>query len=268
MLFSLYGVDVGLGKKVTGFLEKIENFRKRRQLLTKSAIFVVQKVKIQYYIMASNFRQWTLAKVNKRFRLLRVAQHLLLDEWLAACFDMSDYDIHFLGKMQKHLANNIFSWNEQELSLHFIGPILSWVDFTTDYSNIFEERAFEAEIDGETISGAPDAIIASGKDEPEQPYFCLQEYKKETDPNGDPYGQCIVAMLAAQSLNENQLPIYGVIVVGENWRFVVLKGSEYAISSPYSATTNEVYDIYHKLVWLKNYVIAQVSSNHAQIDAM
>lgn len=257
-------VDVGLGRKVTGFLEKIENFQKRREFLAKIAIFVIQKIKIQYNIMASNFRQWTLAKVNKRFRLLRIDNSDLLEEWLAARFDMSDYDTHFLEKMRKHLSRNIFSWNEQELSLHFIGPILSWVDFTTDYSNIFEERAFEAEIDGETLSGAPDAIIASGKDEPERPYFCLQEYKKETDPNGDPYGQCIVAMLAAQSLNENQLPIYGVIVVGENWRFVVLKGSEYAISSPFSATTDEVYDIYHKLVWLKNYVIAQVSSNYAK----
>ncbi len=208
--------------------------------------------------MASNFRSWTMPKLNKRFKLERVLELSVLNEWLSFRSELSDLDNAFLQKMRDILLDNVFSWNEIELSLQFIGPILTWVRYTTRYTNLFDKRPITAIIDGEELSGSPDAIIAWGKEEPETPYFCLQEFKKENDPSGDPIGQCVSAMLVAQALNADKLPIYGIYIVGQNWYFVVLEGNKYAISSPLAATSDEIYDIYQKLLWLKEKIAERI----------
>lgn len=200
----------------------------------------------------SNFRNWNLAKLNKRFHLERQMQMSLLDEWLKAVYDISETDNYFLHRIQENLSENLFNWNEQELSTGFIGPMLAWVKFTDKHSNLFEERPFSGIVDGEELSGEPDAMIAWGRDEPEKPFFCFKEYKKEIDPSGDPVGQCLAAMLAAQAVNEHRYPVYGIYVAGQNWHFMVLKDRQYAVSPPYSATTEKIQEIYQKLLWLKD----------------
>jgi hypothetical protein len=72
------------------------------------------------------------------------------------------------------------------------------------------------------LFGKPDEMIASGYREPEAPFFCFQEYKRETDPNGDPIGQLLAAMLVGQALNPPKQPMYGCYVIGCDWYFVTL----------------------------------------------
>lgn len=218
--------------------------------------------------MASNFRSWTMPKLNKRFKLERVLELPLLNEWVDYQIALSELDRSFLAKMQDILRDNVFAWNEIELSIQFIGPLLTWVRYTTRYTNLFDERPINALVDGEELSGAPDAIIAWGKDEPETPYFCLQEFKKENDPSGDPIGQCVSAMLAAQALNADKFPIYGIYIVGQNWHFVVLEGKQYAISSPFAATTDEIYSIYQKLLWLKDKILERITFELSKIESI
>lgn len=50
-------------------------------------------------------------------------------------------------------------------------------------------------------------------------------------------GQLLIAMVAAQYLNEDNLPIYGIYVNGRNWFLVVLDGQNYAVSNPFMATS-------------------------------
>ena len=45
---------------------------------------------------------------------------------------------------------------------------------------------------------------------------------QQFDPNGDPAGQTLAAMLVAQVLNQHQQTIYGAYVVGSDWNFMVL----------------------------------------------
>jgi len=49
------------------------------------------------------------------------------------------------------------------------------------------------------LLGRPDMMIASGIDLPQESYFCIQEYKQQTDPNGNPQtqllGQCLFRKL-------------------------------------------------------------------------
>ena len=206
----------------------------------------------------SNFRDWTLAKLEKRFHLRSKRGLTSLQTWLDSEENISDFEQSVLAYLRNHLVDNVLSWNEQELSMHAIGPIFTLVNFTTDNSNLFELRELSGVVDSEDMLGKPDGMIASGKREPDLPYFCFHEYKKESDPNGDPSGQCLAAMLVAQSKNENNMPIYGVTIVGENWRFLVLEEKNYDISSSYSAGSKDIYDIFRILKHLKRIVAGRV----------
>lgn len=206
----------------------------------------------------SNFRDWKLTQLLKQFQISRVRENTALVEWLNGEEYITDFEKAVLDYLRNHLLDNILCWNEQELSMHAIGPIFTWVNFTTKKSNLFEERELSGVVDGEEMSGKPDGMIASGLGEPEVPYFCFHEYKKDTDPNGDPTAQCLAAMLVAQSKNEENKPIYGVTISGENWRFLVLEGRNYDISSSYSAGSKDIYDIFRILKRLKRIVAERV----------
>ena len=94
------------------------------------------------------------------------------------------------------------------------------------------------------LAGEVDFVVANGLRVPEQPYFFIHEHKKDANSDGDPLGQVMIAMVAAQMLNQGEHPIYGAYIVGRYWNFVVLDGKEYAVSPGYDATKNEISDIF------------------------
>jgi hypothetical protein len=63
-------------------------------------------------------------------------------------------------------------------------------------------------------------------------------------------------MLAAQAINQDQQPIYGVYVIGRLWYFAILHGREYAISLPFDSTKAELWDIMRLMKGL-NLLIAE-----------
>lgn len=199
----------------------------------------------------SNFSEWTLAALERRFELRQVKMLPALADWIAADEPVSDWEKSVLTFLQTSLQENVFGWNEREIALHFIGPVFTLIHFKTDRTNLFAEREFSAVVDGEELRGKPDGFIATGDKEPESPYFCFQEYKKNVDPNGDPYGQCLAAMLAAQAINHNRFPIYGIVVVGKNWDFMVVDHKNYAIFGSLNAVDDEIVKIYKMLLSLK-----------------
>jgi hypothetical protein len=209
----------------------------------------------------STFSQWNLAKLDKRFNLHQVSDHPVLDAWLTATTGPpSAFEQQVIVELRESLSDNVLHWNEQELSLNFIGPLLKFVNFNNQQFNLFAGRYISGTVDGEELAGKPDGLIASGWREPELPYFCLQEYKPEKDPEGDPVGQCLVAMLVGQSLNQDNKPIYGCYVLGRNWFFMVLQQQQYAISNSYVATKDEIFDIFRILRVLKEYIKQRVAN--------
>jgi hypothetical protein len=70
---------------------------------------------------------------------------------------------------------------------------------------------------------------------PEHPYFFLQEFKKEKKEGNDPEAQMLQAMIIAQSLNQNDHPVYGGYLIGSRWRFSTLIGKEYCVSRHFDA---------------------------------
>ena len=131
-------------------------------------------------------------------------------------------------------------------------PYLRWLIFLLKKFNHYSQRYLQGQVGDYQLYGKPDGIVSAGRREPETPYFAFQEYKKELDPNGDPAGQALAAMLVGQSLNDDfSKPIYGCYVNGRDWYFMVLLGTEYSISQDFSATTNDIFKIFSTLKALK-----------------
>ncbi|MEM9849240.1 MAG: hypothetical protein AAF847_15250 [Bacteroidota bacterium] len=201
----------------------------------------------------------TLAYLEDTFGLEPNLQLDILDDWLNLTASITEMEQFQLHQLQKSLALNVFHWNEQELSLNFIDPIFSAVQFTTKKSNFFAQRHLSGIINETELYGKTDGLVASGFRSPKKPYFSFHEFKKEVDSNGDPAGQNLAAMLVGQSLNDQQHPIYGCFVNGQNWYFMALKGKQYAISNPYfSATEQGIFDIFRILKGLREMVVGWV----------
>jgi hypothetical protein len=214
-----------------------------------------------------DFNACDLDFLEKTFELTPVVNSPELAEWLNSALDLNEGERYEANELREQVQLNVLHWNEQELSLHCIGPIFSIPKFTiVRKMNLFAQRYIDGIVpDHEgnpvALSGRPDGILASGFRSPEKPFFCFQEYKKEKDPNGDPAGQCLAAMLVGQSLNDNaNTVVYGCYVVGQNWQFMTLTGRQYAISPAFSAQTDEIYFIIGVLKRLKEIVAARIGA--------
>jgi hypothetical protein len=142
-----------------------------------------------------NFRECTLDIVESQFGLRRASRLQSLDTWLASKIDVPTQILSILKMFVENLELNVEHWNEQDLSLHFIGPLFSLVSFTEPYRfNLFAQSQLEGVIGDYCLSGCVDELVASGYRTPKLPFFAFSEYKKETNPDGDPAGQALAAM--------------------------------------------------------------------------
>ncbi|MEY4903269.1 MAG: hypothetical protein RLZZ292_1084 [Bacteroidota bacterium] len=203
------------------------------------------------------FRECTMTKLDDLFGLKQMDTSLALSNWLSMPYELTELERNLLLQLQIKFNKNHIHWNEYELVSHFIVPVFSFVNFTTDYFNDFGERSISAKINNIELSGKPDGIIATGFREPKIPFFCFTEYKPETDPYGEPYGQCLAAMLVGQELNVPKRPIYGCVVKGADWNFMILEDKNYVISKRYVADDDKLFDIFRILKCLKQLLLAQ-----------
>jgi hypothetical protein len=210
-------------------------------------------------IQKSNFRDWTLDKIDDAFNTKQVWQMNALDELLAFEYTPNEMELWFLKELQSVYQLGGDDWNEVELENKFISPLIVLTKLNDERYSYFLERELQVVIDNYDLSGKVDGMIATGYRNPKSPFFCLKEYKRQTDPNGDPRGQAMIAMLAAQALNNNDNPVYGCYVIGRSWNFMVLVGKEYAISNVYTCTTDELLDIFRILKGLKSIIEKKLS---------
>lgn len=95
-------------------------------------------------------------------------------------------------------------------------------------------------------------MIALGKT---KPFFFLHEYKPEKGTDADPFGQLLIAMLAAQANHEkSDTPLYGCYVLGRNWFLVTLEGQKYAVSLAHDSTQDDISQIVKILKRAKKYI--------------
>lgn len=186
----------------------------------------------------------TRQKLYDLFNVSETSYSQELEDWLTNLEELTDQERNITKFYQNRLLKNISDWNEHELSMGFIGPIINIVDFKVRYKlNFFAQRPLSAIIGDYELIGKPDGIIAGGGSEPKKPYFSFHKYKKDVNSSGDPAGQNLAAMLVGQQQNDGKEVIYGCYVVGRNWYFMVLKDKEFVVSRDYSATHDDIFNI-------------------------
>jgi len=214
----------------------------------------LQKGTIKAQIMKS-FESWTFEDVELTFSIKRIENHPLLMAWISTPCEISEIEKNIIKHHSNRLRRSVEAWNEDELKMLFIGPLISVVDFDTEKYKAFTQRSLTLKTDKEEASGLVDLMIATGKARPREPFFFLHEYKPHhPSKKNDPLGQLLIAMVAAQTKNTIPHSVYGVLVEGRFWYFVVLHNNEYSVSNAYNATDNNVFQIYAILCKVKDYI--------------
>jgi hypothetical protein len=184
------------------------------------------------------------ADLIKMFRLTRLVKIQTQDmqEWLsaeAAVFTALEQGI--FDKVYNDAIDKIAGWSEEDLKMKFICYILllGHLEDNGRFLTYFE-KTISATIDGYYLNTKSDFMVATGiLDKPEKPYFHFQEYKPHKKPTGDSMAQLLEAMLIAQHENKNEKPIYGCEIIGERWRFIILKDKSYCISKAFDCTERD-----------------------------
>jgi hypothetical protein len=184
-------------------------------------------------------RNWNESELADTFNLTSLLDiSPLLKDWLnIEPITQIEQEAYF-DKLHLRLRKNFAYWNEQELELFFIAPLIStFVDYDSPHFLVYSEREISATVEGVFLKTEADLLLAKGKGEVlKVPYFCFHEYKRTKKASSDPVAQVLEAMLIAQEMNKNGKPIYGAYVIGKDWYFMILEGKEYCISKSYEAT--------------------------------
>jgi hypothetical protein len=188
-------------------------------------------------------KHYTEAELVILFNLDKQKKHnKALQNWIdAPKITLTHAEQGLFDDILQNIENNLEAWNEEDLKMNFISFVLKLANFMSNhYMRTYFEKTVEAMVENTFLKVKTDFMIAKGVlDLPQKPYFHFQEYKPEKKPTGDSMAQLLECFLIAQTINNNQKPIYGVEVNGSLWRFVLMQGREYAISQPYIATKKE-----------------------------
>ena len=192
-----------------------------------------------------SFEKWKAQEVENEFGLKRKSMDAtFLTSFLSNIPSISKDEKEKIDLLQSQLRIMVEAWNEYDMSILFIGPIFNIIQSTHRVYRTFFNHSLKTVINSKEIAGRVDGMLAKGWQIPEKPLFFMQEYKSESGPNGDPLGQLLVEMVAAQALNnEPEQALYGCYIIGRNWFFIVLEGKNYAVSDAYVATQTDIYDI-------------------------
>ena len=196
--------------------------------------------------------KWTEGLVIKTFGIKRVYDGFpILDSWMTVDNDLTDTDISMLEYRRRQLERNVNGWNEETLKMKFIAFIIDMAQYDTDIFQGFFETEMSGILQGRSIKVITDFMVARYiADLVEQPFFYFHEYKPKKK-STDPIAQVLLAMLLAQDKNKDDKPIYGCVVIGELWHFIVLHQNEFAMDKGLTAT--DVHDLQQILLILRKF---------------
>ena len=210
-----------------------------------------------------SFKFWKTQEVEETFGIEQVQEMEALNNWLQAKCEISEREKGTIESLRKELKLNATFWNEAELKMGFLAPLLRLINYSTKQYKPFFERTLVVRKEEEQASGKVDFVVAQGKQIPRTAFFCIHEYKPEQGSSNDVVGQLLMGMLAAQAENEKKriaIPIYGAYFIGRFFFFVLLKNKTYAISDAYVATQADIYDIFcilRKVKWYINRILEE-----------
>jgi hypothetical protein len=211
------------------------------------------------------FEKWKTEEVRMTFGIQFVENNALMDDWCATSFPEEAKHQERIEELRIRLKRFANFWSEEDIKVFFIIPIIDIVNFYV----FGKYRAFmEATITAQTqdakgnpceLRGRVEFVVATGEQDPQTPFFFVNEYKPQIKAVSDPQGQLLIAMLAAQAKNNGKnLPIYGLYNIGQLWFFLILQGNEYVSSKAFDATDAE--DL-KQIINMLRYVKAHIERN-------
>lgn len=189
-------------------------------------------------MITKDFEQWLAEEVEMTFDLVSVDEEEFqpLQDWILHQNLDSELPAP-VQRLQKLPKENVSVWNEEELKIMFIGPLLIEADFNNyPHYKVFSQRKVRLKTNHVDSSGKVEWMVAQGRQIPRNPFFFLHEYKSEKASGNDPLGQLLIAMIYAQQENVDDMPLYGAYILGRFWFFVLLEGKQYSVSPAYDAT--------------------------------
>ena len=189
------------------------------------------------------FERWEYQTINELFGFRRLYDESMpvLDEWLAAVHTPTSAISEMIEELRAELLVRADAWNEDELKMLFIAPLLAFALGRSKHYKIFTQRPLSIQFPDLNIeaSGRVELILARGEQHPRQPFFFFHEYKQERKRDNDPLGQILIAMIAAREENQEKFPLFGCFVTGRLWYFVILDDNKYNVSMAYDSTQKD-----------------------------
>lgn len=184
--------------------------------------------------------------------------------WFNNDINLSSVTIDFLQGLIEQNRELIDDYNEEDLKIYLISPLLNQINFILKDQEIrgFYELPMRYSTDQFILNGTVDFVISKGLFRSKKPYFFIQEFKRSEE-YGNPRPQLLAELISAIELN-NWTHIKGAYVIGGNWHFVILEKLkttkyQYFISENFDATKiNDLKLIYKNLVFIKNEIINEV----------
>jgi len=145
----------------------------------------------------------------------------IFEEWFNFNYSLSIDEENFLIELIDKHRDILSSYIEEELKMEFIAFLLGKIRFRTKNKRGFYDRPLKAVINNVPFNGKTDFMVASGIEEPQKPYFFIQEFKREEKAT-HPKNQLLAELLAAIELNKTNL-IRGAYILGRYWHFMILE---------------------------------------------
>jgi hypothetical protein len=194
-------------------------------------------------VYPSDFSKWKTDMIRRAFGVNDVKSLKSMTDWMSYPAPMlGDDDLSSIQLALSQFGNRARFVSESDIKMKLLGPAINASRFDNKNFSTFGEIYIKTELttlDGTKlkVSGRPDLVVALGEIEASLPYFCMQEYKRQTGANSDPQGQVLIEMLAARQVNLNKgndlKVIYGAFTLGREINFVTLEGREYTLSKTY-----------------------------------
>jgi hypothetical protein len=194
-------------------------------------------------IYPTDFSKWKTDMVRRAFGLNHVKQLSSLSDWMNYTPPpLTGRDLTSLQLALEQFGERARFVSESDIKMKLLGPAINASGFDNKEFSTFGEVPIRTELtatDGTKlkVSGRPDLVVALGEIEPSLPYFCLQEYKRQSGSKSDPQGQVLIEMLAAKQVNLNEgndlKVIYGAFTLGRELNFLTLENKQYALSKTY-----------------------------------
>jgi len=238
-------------------LKEIEELRKEVNIL---------KGLDENQIPTYRYSQIRDTELKKLFEIEKKLSLKIFDKWFNNDIYLTEEIVNYLQQLIEQNSNLIEDYNEEDLKVYLISPLLNKIKFFNRDKEIrgFYELPMSYATDQFILKGNVDFVVSEGLVESKKPYFFIQEFKRHEE-YGNPRPQLLAELITAVELNDWKF-IKGAYIVGAHWHFVILEKLEhhkyqYFISQNFDSTKIEdLKAIYKNLLFVKNEILAMVDT--------